>query len=341
MSSIKSLEEQIKEFAVEKGSQELKEHFFKEFKEEVDNYVEERLKDLPTVVEIKKGEKVEKEVTGIFHYKFKDILTLVNNNIPVMLQGGAGSGKNHVLEQVAETLDLNFYFSNAITQEFKLTGFIDANGRYHETQFYKAFTEGGLFFLDEMDASIPEVLLILNSAIANKYFDFPNGRKQAHNDFRIVSAGNTSGTGADHIYTGRQQLDGASLDRFALIKFDYDTKLEEKLASNEDIVPFVQALRKKSEEDELPYVFSMRAIINASKLDEVMDDKFVVDSIVFKSVPIDEIELFEDVLPPLNRYTRATMQILGKELIEWGNDSEEEQGQRKGNISQIIEDLNL
>lgn len=46
-------------------------------------------------------------------------------------------------------------------------------GNYQETQFFKAFTEGGLFMLDEMDASIPEVLVILNAAIANRYFDFP------------------------------------------------------------------------------------------------------------------------------------------------------------------------
>lgn len=75
-----------------------------------------------------------------------------------------------ICQQVAEALGLDFYFTNAVTQEYKLTGFIDANGNYQETQFYKAFTKGGLFFLDEMDASIPETLIILNAAIANRYY---------------------------------------------------------------------------------------------------------------------------------------------------------------------------
>src|SRR5699024_6326853 len=152
----------------------------------------------------------------------------------------------------------------------------------------------------------PEVLLILNSAIANKYFDFPTGRVTAHEDFRVVSAGNTMGTGADHIYVGRQQLDGATLDRFAQVEFDYDNKVEHQLSSNEDLVNFVQKLRYENDEKGLPYVFSMRAIINGSKLDGVMDDEFVVESIIFKSVPKDEISQFVSSLPEGNRYTEAT-----------------------------------
>ena len=117
----------------------------------------------------------------------------------MFLAGPAGSGKNVICKQIAKALDLDFYFSNAVTQEYKLTGFTDANGTYHESQFYKAFRNGGLFMLDEMDASIPEVLIILNAAIANRYFDFPApiGYVEAHPDFRVVAAGNTFGNGAD------------------------------------------------------------------------------------------------------------------------------------------------
>ena len=114
-----------------------------------------------------------KDMQGVTHEKFETILKFVANNEPVFLAGPAGSGKNVICKQVAEALGLKFYFTNAVTQEYKLTGFTDANGNYQPTQFFKAFTEGGVFMLDEMDASIPEVLIILNAAIANGYFDFP------------------------------------------------------------------------------------------------------------------------------------------------------------------------
>ena len=159
------------------------------------------------------------KVDGVQHEKFETVLKFVANNEPVFLTGAAGSGKNVLCKQVAQALGLDFYFTNAVTQEYKLTGFTDANGNYQPTQFYKAFTQGGVFMLDEMDASIPEVLIILNAAIANRYFDFPApiGYVEAHPNFRVIAAGNTTGNGADFEYVGRNQLDAASLDRFAVI----------------------------------------------------------------------------------------------------------------------------
>ena len=130
---------------------------------------------LPEIHEVKTPTSTN-TVKGTLHEKFDEVLQIVNLNIPVYLTGKAGTGKNVICKQVAEALGLDFYFTNAVTQEYKLTGFIDANGVYQKTQFYEAFTRGGVFFLDEMDASVPEVLIILNAAIANGYFDFPIGK---------------------------------------------------------------------------------------------------------------------------------------------------------------------
>ena len=91
---------------------------------------------------------------------------------------------------------------STVTQEFKFTGYQDGNGLYHDTNFYKAVKNGGLFFMDEMDSSASEVLVGLNACLANGYFDFPNGTIQAHKDFRVISAGNTIGRGATDDYAG-------------------------------------------------------------------------------------------------------------------------------------------
>lgn len=74
-----------------------------------------------------------------------------------------------------------------------------------------------VFFLDEMDASIPEVLVLLNASIANGYFEFPCGRLNFGEKVHFVSAGNTAGSGADELYTGRMVLDQATLDRLLLL----------------------------------------------------------------------------------------------------------------------------
>ena len=92
-------------------------------------------------------------------------------------------------------MKLDFYPASTITQEFKLTGFEDGHGKYHETNFYKAVKNGGLFFLDEMDSCASDVMVGLNGVLASGYFDFPNETIYIHKDFKVLAAGNTIGHG--------------------------------------------------------------------------------------------------------------------------------------------------
>lgn len=237
---------------------------------------------------------VTEEKEEVRHSKFELIKTCIEKNIPVYLSGPAGSGKNYTLEQISWELGLEFYFTNSVQQEYKLTGFIDAGGVYHETEFYKAFTKGGLFFLDEMDASIPEVLVLLNAAIANRYFEFPTGRVEAHKNFRVVAAGNTVGSGADEMYTGRLVLDQATLDRFVIIDFDYDERIEMHLAKgNKDLVTFIHDLREQAKQFGIRATFSYRCIAQVTKLECAgVDLKTVLEISVFKGMHKDVINSF-------------------------------------------------
>lgn len=209
-------------------------------------------------------EKPNNDGNKIKHAEYDTIKTCIESNIPVYIYGPAGSGKNHVLLDIANELGLDFYFTNSVQQEHKITGYSDAGGNFHPTEFYKAFRYGGLFFLDEMDASIPEVLVLLNAAIANKYFTFddPIGRIDAHPDFRVVAAGNTLGSGANELYTGRLVLDSATLDRFpAKIEFDYDQRIELFIAKgNKELVNFIRSLRNFCDENGIRQTYSYRMI---------------------------------------------------------------------------------
>lgn len=204
------------------------------------------------------------------HPKYETIKTCIKNNIALYLAGPAGSGKNYTVESIAEELGYDFYFANSIQDEFKLIGYSDAGGKYHETEFYKACTSdnNSIFFLDEMDASDEEVLVILNAAIANGYFAFPNGKDKVYlNKVNFIAAGNTLGNGADDMYTARRQLDSATLDRFAIVEFDYDENVEYKLAKgNQELLDFVRDLRSSSIRNGIRAVFSYRCIEMATKL---------------------------------------------------------------------------
>lgn len=228
------------------------------------------------------------------HKEYETILECIRNDIPVYLTGPAGSGKNYTIKKIACELGLDFYFTNSVQQEYKITGFIDAGGKYHETEFYKAFTQGGLFFLDELDASIPEVLVLLNAAIANRYFEFPNGRVDAHENFRVIAAGNTIGKGADLQYTGRMVLDSATLDRFVIIEFNYDERIELKLAENDtELVEFIHELRRNSDVMDLNMIFSYRCIEYIVKLRKTnLTLEKVLEIAIFKGLSKETIKMF-------------------------------------------------
>ena len=277
----------------------------------IDNYIRETYGALPKAFKVETPT-VTRKVDGVVHEKFEQVLNLVNLDIPVFLSGPAGTGKNVICKQVAESLGLDFYFTNAVTQEYKLTGFIDANGTYQETQFYKAFKNGGLFFLDEIDASIPEVLIVLNAAIANRYFDFPNGKIEASPNFRVIAAGNTIGTGADIEYNGRYQLDAASLDRFALIEINYSPAIEEAVTEGDkDIIDFAHAVRKAATECGIHCLCTYRAMERIKKLSTIKG--FTVEEVlqiaIYKGLGIDDRKILKKSMIEngcKNKYVQAT-----------------------------------
>lgn len=268
---------------------------FKQYTNDRINAVLKKVEDLqPAVREhtIKIGD-VTGKVEGIVHEKFDLILTMLANGRSVYLYGPAGSGKNHTCEQVAQAMGLKFYYTNCVTQEYKLTGFVDARGEYQPTQFYHAFKEGGVFMLDELDASIPDVLVNLNAALANGYFVFPNDeRVQAHPDFHCIAAGNTCGKGANEMYTGRAVLDAASLNRFIPVDFDYDKDVEKALAQgNNAALQFYWWLQQAVKNTRINHVVGYRTLSNLVKLAGTMADTDVVKYTMFGGLEQDEITL--------------------------------------------------
>lgn len=254
------------------------------------NLIEERYGKLPEITKIQIGNNKPKEIKGLTHSAFNSILTLLANGENVLLNGPSGTGKNVLGNQIAEALGLEFYCTPAIRQEYKLSGFIDANGNFVETPFYKAWTNGGVYLFDEMDASDATVILNINSALANGYYEFPIGLKKKHKDFYILGAGNTLGNGGDRVYTAREELDASTIDRFAVVPFGYDEKLEREIAGNEKIYEFITAVRKAIEETGLRYVVSMRATKSLAQLYDKMDIQELVKYVVCRNMRTADIK---------------------------------------------------
>ena len=184
-------------------------------------------------IEIKINDDEPVQINGLHHKEFELILKSCKLGENVMLVGPAGSGKTTLAAQIAEALDRSFYMSGAVMQKYELTGFINPEGKYISSSFRRAFEDGGVFLWDEIDASHPGALVAFNAAVENAQADFPDKIVDRHPDFVCIAAANTFGRGATREYVGRNQLDAATLDRYAVIELQYDEVLEAELAATD------------------------------------------------------------------------------------------------------------
>mgnify|MGYP000221093270 FL=1 len=203
---------------------------------------------------------------GTAHKDLKVALSIVTEQVPLMLIGPAGSGKTTLASQIADALELDFYFTGAVDSPYRLLGFRDGAGNVHRTAFRDAFEKGGVFLFDEQDASMANAILSFNAAVDNRMCDFPDGVVKAHPDFRVIASANTWGHGADRMYVGRMQQDGASLNRYFQMAMDYDEDLERAIAGNDEWVDRVQAVRKAVRSLKLRHIVSPRQSIHGAKL---------------------------------------------------------------------------
>ena len=199
----------------------------------------------------------------VYHCKdYDDIKKDVEDGFYPYLVGAAGCGKSHTAEQIAEDLGLELYCQTTIQFAHDVKGYGTADGRLVETPFYKAFAFGGLYFQDEYDRSFTEAAVVLNTAVANLYYDFPVvGRVYAHPNFRFMAAGNTRMKGADSQYTAAQPIDISSVDRVVFYECEYSHEVELNAIAGGDVelVAFVEDARKAIAETGVEHVLSYRA----------------------------------------------------------------------------------
>lgn len=203
----------------------------------------------------------------------------------IMLVGGAGGGKTHLVKQIAEALKLPFYPMSVGMQTTKsdLLGFINAHGQYMPSIVRQAYENGGVLLLDEFDAAHAGVVTILNSLLANGHASFPDKVIQKHKDFVCLVACNTFGNGASLEYVGRNRLDGATLDRFIVIEVDYDAKLEKTLTNNDFWYGIIKKIRSNADKCGIKLIISPRASMDgADLLDAGFTVKEVLNMTVFK-----------------------------------------------------------
>ncbi len=222
---------------------------------------------------------------GRQHFKFPLLLKCIMARIPFILVGPAGSSKSSAVAAAFKALNMEFEAMSVgpMTSKADLFGMVDAHGTYRISPLVRRATQGGGFLVDEVDAGNAGVLTGKNMLLSNPYVPTPEGVKPKHSDFVIGGTANTYCNGSDRQYVGRNQLDAATLDRYAFIDWPYDEGLEASFIGVNAASPrcqvdaggvltadawfkYVLKVRRTIESLNLRHVVSPRATINGARL---------------------------------------------------------------------------
>lgn len=211
---------------------------------------------------------------GLAHEKFPELVQRAKARMAdgfapnIMLIGPAGSGKTTAAKQLAKALGVPYFFNGAIDSEYKLTGFVDANGRMVSTAFRAAYPIPSVYLFDEVDVSLPSACLAFNAALGNGHADFPGADAPIarHPDCVIMAGANTNGLGGTAEFNGRFKMDEAFRDRFSFMDWPVDETLERACAGNDKWTSYVQRLRAKVKGLGIKVQISPRASIRGAAL---------------------------------------------------------------------------
>ena len=223
------------------------------------------------------------DLPAIRHSLFEDIAeqcTVKGRNM--MLVGPSGTGKTHMVEQLAGALGRCFYVMSMSAGG----GEADIKGRwlptgeggkfeFHLADFARAYRDGYLILLDEADAADSNLLVAVNAALTNGYLSIPGyGTVARHADTVIALACNTFGTGPDRSYVGREQMDLSTIRRTMGSTFfvDYDANVERELARQ-----FTGEGQDDRAKEVLTWVWKLRAAVLKAGLHRSISTQLIID----------------------------------------------------------------
>lgn len=244
------------------------------------------------------------EVPGVTNKAFDDVAMWIACDVPVMLTGAAGTGKNKLVQQLGTYFDMPVLVINSIQDASELQGYKTIDGSYADTPFIvfsKYCMENdkqGIVLFDEIDNGDASAMVTVNDAIASREITLADNSHVDLHNIRFMANGNTWGTGATDEYVGRNQLDAATLNRFVVVEVDYDERVEDSICADKNLLHFLQQLRHGIRKCGIKHIISYRNIEQAVKAYHYKEDELskkvkarILKQCVFKNLTSDDLNM--------------------------------------------------
>jgi nitric oxide reductase NorQ protein len=194
---------------------------------------------------------------------FCEVCSLPKNKHPVLLEGDAGCGKNHLIEWVAFKLGLPLIRVqlDATTEPQQLIGdyYMNAEGRWVwvDGPLTIAVRYGGIFDADEINMARGDITAMFHSVLEQGgKLVIPQRREfiTPHKRFWFVATCNPD-------YSGTRPMNEALRDRFTLVPLSYNERIDKQLTGDQALVDVAKSLREMYKRQELPQPVGTRSLI--------------------------------------------------------------------------------
>jgi hypothetical protein len=266
--------------AVDTTKQHLVTTFDRKVKDVLDG-VEKKVAELRRPINITIGDSPTVNLgSSLTHPLLPDVIECLHHFNKVLLVGKAGTGKSWMIKQASKSLgydtsgessDFVYVCGTSGVTEGHLTGRMLFDGTYKDGLAVAPFEKGGVLCADEFDGFDENCALVFNGMLDDQgVLAVPNRPDNPvahrHEKFKFAGCANTMCDGADFSYSGRNQLDRATLDRFGavIIKVDYDKPLERALIGEySDTAQMLWSLRRNIDKERIEKIISTRRFKDA------------------------------------------------------------------------------
>lgn len=215
--------------------------------------------------------------------EFEQLKRVIGLNRNILIEGPVGVGKTFLVQQILHELKRKFERVDGDTRytEQKLTGWYDpptvlkkgyTQAAFIEGPLVSAMTQGKILFINELNRMPEAVQNILLPAMDERRITLPKlGDIEAKPGFCVIATQNPKE------FTATHALSEALLDRFEMIRLEYQTKEEELLIlkqevsskiKNSDLEKMVELIRSTRNHPGIKRGASIRAAIAIAKLIE-------------------------------------------------------------------------
>jgi hypothetical protein len=230
----------------------------------------------PKVVGIKINEQAPVVLKDRPHKAFSELATEVEIYSQAGLQlnfaltGPRGSGKTTLAKQLAEARKVPFSFVSVqrgmSPAEFFGRWTPDTKNPFVSAPLWSMLDKPGVYLLDEFDRGDSNTMCAINALTANGIAVNPytGETKRRHPEFVILAAMNTTGRGATADYNSAERLDASTLDRFAMLRVEYDRELEAELCPFPELLGKLHTARENLEKGKAKECVGTRTIQRAA-----------------------------------------------------------------------------